>query len=90
MDITHENITAFIKQWIAEELQNYKDLEELVNQGFCADLASNISEYFGSSELIKFHSKDDPCHTWIEFDGRHYDMQNPNGVQNWQELTYFN
>lgn len=85
---TRTHIERFIREWIAETQPEFGSFENLLKQGFCADLATVIDENFDGDE-IKFHSCGDPVHTWVEFDGYHYDMQNPEGVRNWRDMKYF-
>jgi hypothetical protein len=95
--LNRRNLTAFIRQWIKDEVKNWNNFEHMLEQGFCADLASSIDHCFGSAWLtqdnvgmIVIHNCGNPVHTWIEFDGLHYDLQNPEGVGSWQRLKYFN
>lgn len=83
-NLSKESITKFIKSWI-----NGQCVDELVEQGYCADLATLIWEHFDHSNSIHFNSCDNPVHTWIEFEGIHFDLQNPEGVSAWQKLEYF-
>ncbi len=84
-------ITDFIRDWIERTKQsdNCDTLDEVVELGLCADLATVVWEHFGQPDDIKFRSSSDPVHTWIEYNGRHYDMQNPEGVDDWPLLAYF-
>lgn len=87
---THQTIAAFIRQWVRDMLDQHGiTFNELLDQGYCADLATVIWEHFGRNLAIRFHETDAPCHTWLEFDGRHYDMQNPDGVKDWHQMDYF-
>jgi hypothetical protein len=87
--VTHEGISGWIKEWVADMVRDYSSFDELLCQGYCADLATLLWEAFGRHESIIFHSCDYPCHVWIEFNGRHYDMQNPDGVDTWKAMDYF-
>ena len=90
-ELTHSSISDFIRQWVKEMMrgEGYETLDELVAQGYCADLATVLWQYFDAPDAVVFHSSDDPCHTWIEFQGKHYDMQNPGGVIDPGRLLYF-
>ena len=65
---------------------NCPTLNDLVEYGLCADLATVIQEKFPD---VKIHSWDGPIHTWVEFEGYHFDMESPEGVKNWREMEYF-
>lgn len=90
-------ITQFIRDWITETIThyNYPDFNHLLEQGYCADLADNIWHRFSNTrgEGLEFHNTGDdpltPVHTWIEYDGYHFDMQNPEGVRDWTKMLYF-
>jgi hypothetical protein len=77
-----------IRQWIELTMknENLETLDDLVSCGYCADLADFIKKHFQSSIIRSWNN---PRHTWIEFEGKHYDMQNPQGVLNWKKLIYF-
>ncbi len=86
---TRTRIERFIRQWIAETQPEFGTFEELLKQGYCADLATIVWEHFGCHKAIRLESCGDPVHVWVVFDGHHYDMQNPEGVQNWRDMKYF-
>jgi hypothetical protein len=81
-------ITEFILQWRKDMMkyENVNTIQELVECGLCADLATVISEHFPD---VKIHSWNNPVHTWVEYEGWHYDMQNPYGMKKWRKLEYF-
>lgn len=84
-----KTISELIHEWIDEVVKEYSSFDEMLNQGFCADLATWLSEVHIDSKSFIWHDCNEPCHVWIEYQGRHYDMQNPDGVENWQEMAYF-
>lgn len=89
---TRQTITDFIQKWIVRMCDSCgtTTIDELVELGFCADLADNIHRLFPE---VAFHSTGNkpksPVHTWVSFEGIHFDMQNPNGVDDWKKLDYF-
>ena len=82
------DITTFIRNWIKriKYHDNLNTIQEVVELGLCADLATILWEKYPNTTV---HSNDHCIHTWIESNGKHYDMQNPKGVKNWKKLRYF-
>ena len=90
MQPTPEAITSFIADWkrsVMDE-ENCETLQDLIELGMCSDLATLVWEEFEGVE-IRHLENDGVVHFWIEFQGRHYDMQNPEGVSDWRKLDYF-
>lgn len=90
-EISHQAIQEFIKEWVSEMLtkHGFSYLDQLVREGYCADLAAVIWEHFGGNPELEFGNSDSPVHTWIIFRGRHFDMQCPIGVLTQSEMPYF-
>lgn len=87
---TRQAIADYIRQWVKEALPDYRNFNDLLKQGFCADLADLVWRKFPD---VKFHSTGNhggtPVHTWVSFGGYHFDMQNPEGVADWKQMLYF-
>jgi hypothetical protein len=90
---TSRRIEAFINQWLVKIKRKNKcdTLAEVLELGMCEVLAKDIWKYFNKSAAIKFISLHDAGlgHSWVVFNGKHYDMQNPAGVEHWKRLLYF-
>lgn len=87
--LTQQALAKFIRETVAEWMRDFESLDELVKQGYCADLATVTWEHFGRSDALIFHDSDKPCHTWLEFEGRHYDMQSPDGAESPEQMEHF-
>lgn len=46
-----------------------------------------LLEYYGYPPNVDLHKiHDEINHTWIYYNGKHYDAENPNGVDKWYDL----
>jgi hypothetical protein len=87
---TPARITQFIREWIKDTIRDYNyNLAEVIRAGIADVLAVTIWKHFDFSDKFKIHTSGNPEHTWIEYNGLHYDMENPEGVKNWKKLDYF-
>jgi len=63
---------------------------EECNNGFCDIFAQNLSKYLPGSKIMS--TEDDRSstfgHVWIEYRGKYYDAETPNGVSSWKELPW--
>ena len=91
--VTSQRITALISEWVRLAMDDYclSDINELVREGYCADLATWVWEELGKprTEVLSFGNSDNPEHTWLIFEGKHYDMQCPQGVDSKELMPYF-
>jgi hypothetical protein len=60
------------------------------NNGFCDIFARNLSKYLPGSKIM---STEDPRnetlgHVWVEYKGKYFDAETPNGVNSWKELPW--
>ena len=60
------------------------------NNGFCDIFARNLSKYLPGSKIM---NTEDPRnntlgHVWIEYKGKYYDAETPNGVNSWKQLPW--
>lgn len=73
---------------------------EAINSGDCADFAEALLGELleaGVTRLVVVDSNDlvhdgdsaDYWHVWIYCDGRHYDAEAPDGVEDWEQLPFF-
>lgn len=82
----------FITNWASDNGVSVED----VNEGSCecfADAAIEFvpgAELVGTDNFVDWDSEDWPGgHIWL-YDGiKHYDCQNPEGVEQWQDLEFF-
>lgn len=89
----HQHIESFIRSWVAETMRDLgiTDMQEFVQQGYCADLAMFIWESLTPEEQqqVEWCDCEAPCHTWIRYNGRHYDMLDPQGAPSQTEMKEF-
>jgi hypothetical protein len=60
------------------------------NSGFCDIFAKNLSKYLPGSKIM---STEDPRnetfgHVWVEYEGKYFDAETPNGVDSWKQLPW--
>jgi hypothetical protein len=60
------------------------------NNGFCDIFAKNLSKYLPGSKIM---STEDPRnntlgHVWVEYEGKYFDAETPNGVESWKQLPW--
>jgi len=60
------------------------------NNGFCDIFAKNLSKYLPGSKIM---STEDPRnntlgHVWVEYEGKYFDAETPNGVNSWKQLPW--
>lgn len=96
-DISPEVINKVLKQTEKEAKQNYDvDWDELTpemcNQGFCDDFASNLRKLYPGAKLRQTFTSANPNmaagHVWVEYKGKHYDAETPNGVSDWKDIPH--
>ncbi len=82
----------FLDQWL---IDNKLTLDK-VNNGNCEDFANDAIVFFdnadivGTDNFVDWLTTDLGGHIWIMHSGRHYDCDSLSGVDNWQELKFFN
>jgi hypothetical protein len=73
---------------VAATLQFEDMTEEDINSGSCFDWATIVFDYVAGSKIAGQNIND--CgHTWVEFKGRCYDAEVPQGVRNWLDLPFW-
>jgi hypothetical protein len=82
-------IEQIIRQTIAEFNMSPYD----INNGLCEEFSQAILKKVPEAEEVSVESygKFDelPGHIWILYKGRHYDAENPEGVNNFMDLKIF-
>jgi hypothetical protein len=93
------NITTIIKS----EINAWKNIQSLnihsandINNGYCKQFANGVKETMGNPEDLIIHTygmhtnEHIPYnHAWIEYNGRHYDAERPEGVDEAKQLPIF-
>jgi len=95
-DSLNENIfQKSLNQTEKEALEiTYKNWDKFggkeCNNGFCDIFAKNLSKYLPGSKIL---STEDPRngtlgHVWVEYEGKYFDAETPNGVSSWKDLPW--
>ena len=91
MNIT-ETIESERRKWKNAENLNVKTVED-INNGYCKQFAKGVKDVAVDGVRIRTHDFDETyssfAHAWIEFNGKHYDAECPEGVENPEELPFF-
>ncbi|MDT3437870.1 hypothetical protein [Haloarcula sp. 1CSR25-25] len=91
-----QEITEAIQSVLYEFTQERDDITAndpiTVNSGYCREFAEEVLDYLGyPSEITQYDAW--YVHSWIEFDGQHYDAEHPRGVKHprefpiWERVT---
>jgi hypothetical protein len=70
------------KQGVFAEFDSLRD----INSGKCFTLARRVSKELDYVNRVKLKTGD---HCWLEYKGKHYDAESPNGVSDPLELEFF-
>lgn len=95
---TEQSLTKFIKN----EVENMGGVAQAINSGKCESFMRRVLDRFPDAEERSYtmltpefppYTSEEyhrfGGHVWIYFDGHHYDAENPEGVSDWKELSYF-
>jgi hypothetical protein len=62
---------------------------EECNKGFCDIFAYKLQKLLPNSKLMHTEESDEGYgHVWVEYKGKHYDSETPNGVDDWKNLPW--
>ena len=63
---------------------------QICNTGFCDIFAERLKRAFPGSTAwaTDYNGLDTFGHVWIEYKGKYYDAETPNGVSDWKELSW--
>jgi hypothetical protein len=63
---------------------------EECNNGFCDIFAQKLSKYLPGSKIMSTEDNRSETfgHVWIEYKGKYFDAETPNGVSSWKELPW--
>jgi hypothetical protein len=92
-------ITEIIEEK-SREIMEEEGLEEVseINNGHCDKIANEVQEYLSkkvsdetwadltTGVVLKQHF---PDHRWTYYNGKHYDAENPEGVNDFRKLEFF-
>lgn len=82
-----------ITEVILDTINKYKKINYSpydINNGLCGEFATTVIDKMkgiSDEKCIPLVSVDDEItHCWVYYNGKHYDSEVPNGVDNWTEL----
>lgn len=81
-------LTTIIRKLIKEYEKKKQMTPCQINGGWCADFALEAKRRLDDVDA-KIRADTDSRHTWLEFEGKHYDSEAPDGVEDWRELPLF-
>jgi len=60
------------------------------NNGFCDIFAKNLSKYLPGSKIMSTEDSRNNTlgHVWVEYEGKYFDAETPNGVDSWKQLPW--
>jgi hypothetical protein len=74
--------------YILPEEGNIKPNVSHINNGYCAQFASDIIKLYPSAEYYWEEYKGIP-HAFVKYNNKYYDSESPNGVLSWKDLPIF-
>jgi hypothetical protein len=74
---SHEGITKVIDEWIKKS----GETPERINHGHCQQTALFVKNHIPEAKIVTY-----PGHTFIEYKGKYYDAERPEGVSNFRDL----
>lgn len=91
------DISAVLTNVVSDLLDEYEyDEPKRLNQGDCVTVADRVTTQIPEAEkhvarwvFEQSHYRRYPAHTWVEYEGRHYDAEAISGVYNWHDLPIF-
>ena len=68
-----------------------------INEGGCVDFAQSVAERVPGAKVVYLEDVVEeesdlnhlPYHVWVEYKGKFYDAETPEGVTEWQDLSTF-
>jgi hypothetical protein len=93
--IGFENSNSGFHRVYSEYLYDYDDLgfydEEQIfdDETLSKWNKSSVNQYGGLPNIENIEEYEPDTHVWLYFNGKHYDVENPNGVNKWYELDFY-
>jgi hypothetical protein len=83
------NIAQVIATLVTEYRERHGVTAEEINEGQCEDFAKDLKRQVGGeiqdNEMLN-RAELDWYHAFLFLDGRYYDSETPNGVEDWRQL----
>jgi hypothetical protein len=95
MHMTHEALRDTIIQLRERYINDLAIPLDRINNGWCAEFAEDVlKELGGSPDGVTIHEDSelgnyDYSHTFLKFEGKFYDAEAPDGVEDWTRLPLF-
>jgi len=92
--ITPDDINRILKRTGEEQDLTTPDWEEftpeMCNNGFCDLFAYKFREEYPGAEIWNTYWSVGMTmgHVWVKYQGKYYDAEVPNGVEDWKDLPY--
>lgn len=76
---------------IRQLIDSWEETPKEINTGLCADFASALWEQDRTLNITSDEDQDglEYTHTFIEHQGRFYDAETPDGVDDWRQLPIY-
>lgn len=83
--LLNESISKVIRNLIPVTIkqERYKSVAD-INDGSCFDFAHEVCQHVKGAKLHR-----GPSHSWVKFNGKHYDAEHPTGVSHPSKLNYY-
>lgn len=79
-----------ISELIRRLVTDYELPPEEINHGYCADVATVIQEQVCAARIVSDEDFGrEYTHTFLRLDDRYYDVEVPEGVDDWRNLPIF-
>lgn len=93
---THQEVTEAVQSILYEFSRERSDIGTSdpvgINSGYCRWFADEVLDYLNDPDAVVRYDAA-YIHTWLEFDGQHYDAEHPEGVEDphqfpiWSRVT---
>lgn len=93
--IGFENSNGGFHRVYSEYLYDYDNLgfydgEQIFDDGNLVKWnKTSVNQYGGLPKINNIEEYEPDTHVWLYLNGKHYDAENPNGVNKWYELNFY-
>ena len=90
-----ENSNGGFHRVYSEYLYDYDDLGFYDDEHIFDDVnlskwnKSSVNQYGGLPNIKNIEEYEPDTHVWLYLNGKHYDVENPNGADKWYELNFY-
>lgn len=90
--LTHQNVAKMVRR-VVNDLYSETEIssQKEMNEGYCGVVAGEVYTRLGKPDELQlcFAGEHANFHYWIEYNGRFYDAERPDGVETWKSLPFF-